>query len=1664
MTLNSPDSLLEVFIAVASNPATASRSVLECGSHAWTYAELDTVSNALADELKEALGCVPKVASVVENHPYVLALMLAIWKLDGIFIPLDPHVPATLLQSMLGFVKPTAIVLLASDIVNHGCVAALNIHILPFNPETSTIPAMNQKYAKQNLDRVRHRPPHPDHPCLYLFTSSITSPENLKAVPLTHGMVLRGCNSKLAWWRRMQLGRDLDGIRVLGWAPWSHVLSHMQDIGTATLLNAGCYVFASVPVNYASTPESDVRTDLTAALIAAILHKNVSAFACLPFILSSLKVACEGSHPANVALLRALRSMLMLECGGALLDRELCDWAAQNDIPVFVGIGMTEIAGAIFAGRAEDTFSGFGPQNLIPDVQLSLLGDQAEGELVVNSKSIPHGYINYDDGSFSVSQDGVVTFRTGDRYHRTEAGKFVWVGRTTDFIQMDSGETLDPRPIQRALRASKIIRNACVIGDAFLRRPSRNVCAIIELETAPDTNTLLLDEKAVKLEVARILAPINRDLLPAVRIAWSSILILDKGQTIPMTTKGEVFRKKIEGEFGTAIEVMRDAAFVDSPPEQVADTLAHLVGTVLGVSDADMLNSMSFAEMGMTSLLAIKIAEALNKHLHGRLVVPSNICYIHLDLPSLVGGIADQLAARSSPQPATDIRETFQLPNDAIVIVGKAFRLPGAIHTDAALWDALLGKTESVIADIPPDRWDHASFLPHDINFCRAGLVDVASYDYGFFGLTATEAFYLSPTMRLALEVAFEALEDANIPIARVRGSKMAVYVATKDDGFETLLNAAQGYDAYTRFYGTGRAPSTASGRINYLLDVHGPSVTIDTACSGGIVCIDQAVAYLQSGAAESAIVCSSNTHCWPGSFMFLTAQGMVSPNSRCATFTSEADGYVPSEGAVAFILKTQRAAIRDKDRILATILGTEVAHNGKSQGLAAPNMKAQVALHRSVLRKARLDSTDIDFVETHGTGTSLGDLCEIQGINEAFSSSQSPSREPLILGASKSALGHTECSAGLVGILSVLLSFEKGLVPGLVHLQQDNLNPGLDCTSVPLLIPTQPVPMPTERPLRALVMSYGFSGTLAEIALESPAPLLTRSEGENTGPMIFVLSAKTSAALEAYISTYLTFLKCADPHTFHQICYTSCVGREHYTHRLACVATDLPDLIRQLEYRQLNPSRSVRSSGSLAFAFPGQGTQFPAMAAALAGRYSKFGDLVRQYGGQARILCDAPIDAILLDSTTEISTQGRSDISQICIFIYQYSLCRWLRELGIKPRAVIGHSLGEITAAVVAGAMPFDVGLDLVITRARLLRPPAESPGGMAALACSEANVSRILASERSHFTRPITVSVINGPQSVAVSGTAQDIDTLVAIAKDHNIKVTRLNVDQGFHSPYVDGALPGLRNWSAASSALFTPLKIDLYSSLMGSAISSGQTLPSEHWVDHTRQPVLFAQAATAIQEAPSVGTILDIGPQTVAWSLLLSNGHSGRSTLALSAKKGEDQEIAFLAALAALFQNHGIIPDFGALYSQRSGSFETISIPTYPFQRVRRYPSYVPSRHKGAANSSRSTEDTTDLVTPEHHPVINPPAKGMNPQDLRAALTRCVRDVLEIGTDGEFDDSESLGLRIDSIAFAQLRKRIEDLCELNVSIVFWSDVFSIADMINALVEEYVDEQFVE
>ncbi|TEB25720.1 ketoacyl-synt-domain-containing protein [Coprinellus micaceus] len=1521
--------LFEQFLRLARSPLTQNLEAIECGEERWSYADIDAISTGLAAAILKSHGERPTVAVVSENHPYVFATFIATWKLGGILAPIDYHTPKDILMAMLLDVRPTCALVPEPEASTRRIVSDLGIPLLPFDPKAVTILALSQQYIDQTADGLDISYPHSAQDLgMYMHTSSASTIANIKCVPLTHANIFAGSLARLGWWKKTWPDKDFHRLQVLGWSPWSHIIGVSHDLGAALLLTGGCYTFAVRPSSYHSELPNEDSSDVIGQLLSTASKKEINAFAGVPWILEGIMAKWKGEDKDLIT--NVMSKFKIFGAGGAATSAECLSWAKELDIPVVIDIGMTEVGGPLFHNTIDETPGWPISECLVPESELTLVdenGEQTsdEGELHISSPIISKGYLRPNYTAFTVASSGRVTLRTGDIYQFVNGDRLVWKGRKEDYVQMSSGETLDPRFIEKALDQSRAVHRSCVVGDKFLRGASHVVCAILEL--SPDDNR---GYHAALAEVTREIANVNRSLAPPLRISWSRVLILNHDQHIPITRKGAIFRKKLEEAFGDQLGALLSQAVErpsDNSPrspqhgalesvgrfteDSVAASLVDIVSNGLHIEKTVLKenHNATFAELGMNSSMATKMVNAINDSFS--LSLPLNTCHTHVDLNSLTEAVCQALGLSTQTTSQEPSPPLVSSPlAEEVVVVGQAVRLPGDIGTPDEFWDALMEKREDIIGPIPDERWDHASFYrppgsdredgPCDITLQKSGFINITDFDHTFFGISSAEAYHVAPNIRLTLEIAFEALENANIPLSQLKGSDMGVFVAANmDEGHIKLLFSEKGWGAYSRFYGTGVATSTACGRISYLLDVHGPSYTIDTACSSGLVGFDQAVRYLQSGQGESAIVCGANTHSWPGNFGFLTAQKMTSPNSRCATYTNVADGYVPSEGAAAVILKTKRAALRDGDKIIAVVKSTSTMHDGRSQGLVAPNVKAQISMQKALLRQAELDPAQLDFIEAHGTGTSLGDLIEIEGINDVFKGSHSSTR-PLIIGAAKTCVGHTENVAGLVGLIKVIGSFTNTAVPGLVHLTADNMNPSLNCEVVPLTIPHQPMPLlrnlSSKEPLRGMVERVcrdylRVPSSRNQNLRPPPSPPNHSSTARHPKPQ-----SKSTAALQAYIKTYVDFCQQSTADQFESICYTSCVGREHYRYRFSCVAESLEDLIGQLQ-EALKNKASTTPFRNVAFAFPGQGSQYQGMARDLACRFPAFQRIVSEASAQASSITGLPILSYLLDAEApQARSLSESDIAQVCIFVYQYSVGKWLQDLGPRSLRCSWAQFGGDCCSCYRRSFSFDAALESSSRGRAFCDPTSFVLPGMAAIG---ANAKHIF----------------NAESSVVVSGALDAIDTIVAAVKQEGLKATRLDVNQAFHSPYVAPAMPRPAKSGCRTRARdVRPLKPPSTLAPMVGNYRRVTVLDADYW----------------FQNVPL----------------------STKSSLSVVTKRGKCQATSFLAAISQLFR-HGLEIDFVRLLGE--GSFGCAKIPSHlPFPTHPQLPHLSPVPKPGTSVS--------------------------------------------------------------------------------------------------------------
>ncbi len=605
-----------------------------------------------------------------------------------------------------------------------------------------------------------------------------------------------------------------------------------------------------------------------------------------------------------------------------------------------------------------------------------------------------------------------------------------------------------------------------------------------------------------------------------------------------------------------------------------------------------------------------------------------------------------------------EIRNLKNRVNEPIAIIGMSCRFPGGANNPQAFWD-LLKNGRDGITEIPPDRWDIDSFYdsnldaPGKMYIRRGGFLDsgIDTFDANFFGISAREAEYMDPQQRLLLEVAWEALENACINPLSLKDSKTGVFLGICTHDYNDLLSQVEKAETINVYQTTGNTSSILAGRLSYFLGLQGPSLAVDTACSSSLVSIHYACKSLQSGECHLAIAGGVNLILNPTVMISFCSGHMLAKDGNCKTFDAAADGYIRSEGCGVIVLKRLSEALRDQDPILGIIRATEVNQDGASSGLTVPNREAQAALIRKALELAVLDSNAIDYIETHGTGTPLGDPIEVGALSNVFSGRQGL---PLWLGAVKTNIGHLEGAAGVAGVIKTLLALTHEAIPQNLHFQ--NLNPHISLDSISAKIPLTLTPwLRSSRPRIAGISSFGFSGTNAHAIIEEPPVIELKKNLVDRPWHLVTLSAKTSEALDQLVDLYTKQLPDGD---LPNIAFTANTGRAHFPHRVTVVAQTRDDLLKHLQTGDYLIGRSPSERPNVVFVFTGQTVEY------------------------AELMETSPV----FKAAMELS-HG----------LYEYSLYELWKSWGIVPDYVAGEGIGEIIAAIIAGIITLEEGLKLI-------------------------------------------------------------------------------------------------------------------------------------------------------------------------------------------------------------------------------------------------------------------------------------------------------------------------------------------------------------------------------
>ncbi|VVJ20804.1 Modular polyketide synthase [Amycolatopsis camponoti] len=957
---------------------------------------------------------------------------------------------------------------------------------------------------------------------------------------------------------------------------------------------------------------------------------------------------------------------------------------------------------------------------------------------------------------------------------------------------------------------------------------------------------------------------------------------------------------------GLAGEPPAPATRLTGDPAAALDLVRAQVAAVLGHSAASVRADRPFADLGFDSLTAVELRNALG--CETGLTLPSTLVFDHPTPRAL----AEHLLGASALTPA---EPTARPSDEPIAIVAMSCRFPGGVRTPEQLWE-LLEAGRDVISPFPGDRgWDLDTLYHPDPDhpgtcYTREGgfLDDAAGFDPEFFEVSPREAVAMDPQQRLLLETSWEAFERAGIDPSALRGSRTGVFAGTNGQDYSSLLRDSA--DDVAGHLGTGNAASVLSGRVSYTFGLEGPAVTVDTACSSSLVALHLAAQSLRSGECSLALAGGVTVMSTPAGFVEFSRQRGLAEDGRCKAFGDAADGTGWSEGAGILLLERLSDARRNGRRVLAVLRGSAVNQDGSSNGLTAPNGPSQQRVIRAALADAGLAPSDVDAVEAHGTGTRLGDPIEAQALLATYGQDR---ERPLWLGAIKSNLGHTQAAAGVAGVLKMVLSLDHEVLPRTLH--ADVPSERVDWTAGDVRLLTEPVAWPADgHPRRAAVSAFGFSGTNAHVVLEE-APVTSASTVDKSAMPLWPLSGHTEAALPAQAAALLPLVG-EDLDAIG----SALAARTAFDHRAVVFAPDRDSALRNLRLLAEGGEGPgvvrgrVAGEGRSAFLFTGQGAQRAGMGLALCAEFPVFADAF----DAACARFDLPLREVIAEGGERLD---QTRFTQPALFAFEVALFRLLESWGLTPDFVMGHSIGELAAAHVAGVLTLADACTLVAARGRLMQE-LPATGAMVAVRATEDEVRPLL-------TASTGIAAVNGPASVVVSGVEDDVLGIAAHFTRLGRETKRLRTSHAFHSPLMDPMLA--RFGEVAAGLSYRDPKIGLVSNLTGRLVTA--TGP-EHWVRHVRDAVRFAEGVSLLASR-GVTRFVEVGPDAVLSAMVGDCVEDAVFATATQRRKRPDVE-ALLTALAEAHA-HGFSPDWAALHPGRG----RVELPTYPFQRRRFWP---------------------------------------------------------------------------------------------------------------------------
>jgi acyl transferase domain-containing protein/surfactin synthase thioesterase subunit len=885
-----------------------------------------------------------------------------------------------------------------------------------------------------------------------------------------------------------------------------------------------------------------------------------------------------------------------------------------------------------------------------------------------------------------------------------------------------------------------------------------------------------------------------------------------------------------------------------------------------------------------------------------------------------------------------------QLTNEPIAIIGMGCRFPGHANSPEAFWDLLANGVDAIV-ETPADRWSGAAFFDRDA--ARPGHMwtrwggfvdDIMEFDAAFFGITPREAARMDPQQRLFLETTWQALQDAGIVPEVLAGSKTAVYAGVSGHDYGILQLNHSNRCLIGGHTMSGVTNCIVANRVSYLLDLRGPSMVVDTACSSSLVAIHLACRSLRTNEATLAIAGGVGALLNPEPTIAFSQGTFLSPDGRCKAFDRSANGYVRGDGSGTVILKPLSRAVADGDHIYALIRGTATNQDGRTNGMTVPSQEAQEQVILDACHDGGVSPGEIQYVEAHGTGTGVGDPIEAAALAKVLRVGRNGGK-PCIVGAVKTNIGHLESAAGIAGLMKTAMVLERGEIPSNLHFEA--VNPAVNLSEAPLQFATEFQQWPADGTKLASVNSFGFGGANAHVVLERP-PAVMDGSGRSNGAderdrlSLFCLSAKTPQALSAYASGYANFLA-NSACTLKDIAASQAITRSHFDHRLAISARTV-DQLRDalLEYAAGTPPPALRmgvkdaavSTTPIVFVFSGQGPQWWGMGRELLKKNRVFAETVERVHTELTKHADwSLMEELTKDEAS--SRIGETSIAQPALFAVQVGLAALWKHWGYMPGAVIGHSIGEVAAAYVSGALSFEQTVQVIFHRSRV-QQKASGKGKMLAVGLAPEEIERRIEVYRGR----ICVAAINGPDSVTLAGDVDAIEEVERGLASEKIFCRMLQVNVAFHSHQMDPLEHELKHALRDLKPL-APV-IPMYSTVTGQTVMPGE-LDATYWWRNVREPVCFAPTVRRLI-ADGHQIFLELGPHPIhSTGLSEMLAQARKEGLVASSLVRQQPDVETLMGSVATLYTHGLSPRWDAVHEE---SRQRVKIPHYPWQRERQW----------------------------------------------------------------------------------------------------------------------------